>query len=208
MDSRRVLVVDDHRVVADLVAATLDGEPDLECVGVAHDGPRAVELAAATRPDVVLLDVQLPTDDGISVLARLREQDPQVRVILLTAHPRPDLERRALEQGASGFLAKDGRLTAVLEAVRSATPARPARDADLLRRRRSAQVHALTPREQEVLALLGDGYDARTIAARLGLSIHTVRDHVRALLAKLGARTQLEAVATASREGLIRVGGR
>ncbi|GAA2230904.1 response regulator transcription factor [Promicromonospora sukumoe] len=208
-DRRRVLVVDDHRVVADLIAAAVDAAPDLECVGVADDAPRALALAEATRPDVVLLDVQLPTADGIAVLGQLRLLDPTARVILLTAHPRPDLERAALQAGASGFLAKHGRLSQVLDAVRHASPTRPARDPDLHRHSgAAADRRRLTPRELEVLAMLGDGLDARAIATGLGLSIHTARDHIKALLAKLDARTQLEAVATARREDLIRVGGR
>ncbi|WP_265520733.1 response regulator [Oerskovia flava] len=206
---RRVLVVDDHRILTDLIAAALDAEDDLECVGVADDRERALALAATLHPDTVVLDVQLPGDDGLEVLRALREADPDVRVVMLTAHPRPDLERAALEHGACGFLAKDGRLTALLEAVRSASPARPARDPGLVRR--SATAHEtwhLTPRELEVLTLLGEGADVRTIAVRLGLSVHTVRDHVKAVLAKLGVRSQLEAVTAAHGAGIIRVGGR
>lgn len=206
--SHRVLVVDDHRVLADLVAGALDAESDLSCVGVADDAPRALAMAAATRPDVILLDVQLPSADGVALVAELRELLPQARVILLTGHPRHDLERRALESGAAGFLGKDGRLADLLHAVRTASPQRPARDPRLAARTAHGDGGwSLTPRELEVLGMLGDGLDVRAISTDLGLSTYTVRDHVKALLAKLGARSQLEAVATAGREGLIRVGG-
>lgn len=206
---RRVLVVDDHRVLADLVAEALDATPDLECVGVVDDAPRALVVARATRPDTVLLDVHLPSGDGLTLLEELRELLPGVRVLLLTGHPRHDLERRALCGGAVGVLGKDGRLSDLLEALRHASVDRPARDPRL-----SARVHlahegwALTPRELEVLAMLGDGLGVRVIADALELSHYTVRDYVKAILAKLGVRSQLEAVAAASRSGLISVSGR
>ncbi|WP_420115173.1 response regulator [Pseudactinotalea sp.] len=203
---RRVLVVDDHRVVADLLAGALDGAPDLECVGVAADGPEALERAALTRPDVVLLDVRLPSVDGLALLRSLRAAHSDLRVNMLTGHPRPDLEREALAAGASGFLAKDGRLAHVLDAVRTASPARPARDPGLTSRAATAR-EQLTRREHEVLSVLAEGVDVRGIAGRLGLSIHTTRDHVKAVLAKLEVRSQLGAVAAATRLGMVRAGG-
>lgn len=207
--TRRVLVVDDHRVLADLVAQALDAADDLECVGVADDGPRALSIARATRPDTVLLDVQLPSGDGLALLDELRELLPGVRVLLLTGHPRRDLQRRALDAGAVGFLGKDGRLSDLLDAVRHASVDRPARDPRLTARlSRADEDWQLTPRELEVLGLLGAGQDVGAIATTLGLSPFTVRDYVKAILAKLGVRSQLEAVAAASRSGLISVGGR
>lgn len=207
--TRRVLVVDDHRILADLVAGALDAASDLECVGVAEDGPRALTIARATRPDTVLLDVQLPSSDGVALVDELHDLLPGVRVILLTGHPRPDLERRALAAGAVGFLGKDGRLTELLDAVRHASPTRPARDPRLAARAELAdQAWTLTPRELEVLGLLGEGFDVAAIATSLELSTYTVRDYVKAVLAKLGVRSQLEAVTAAGRAGLISVGGR
>lgn len=206
---RRILVVDHHRVLTDLIAWALDAEPDLACVGVADDAPRALALAAVTRPDTVLLEVQLPSADGITVLARLRETTPELRVIVLTAHPRRDLERAALAAGAVGYLGKDGLLVDLLEAIRHASSTCPARDVRLASRSdRAADTWHLTPRELEVLGMLGDGLDVRAVSGRLGLSIHTTRGHVKAMLAKMDARSQLEAVATAGRAGVLRVGVR
>lgn len=205
----RVLVVDDHTVLADLMANAIDSEHDVECVGVAGDLSTAAELAAALDPDTVLLDACLPSGDGIDLIPQLRDIRPDVRVILLTAQPRPDRARAAFAHGAVGYLGKDARLADVLLAVRHASADRPARDPRLSVRCASpASRWMLSPREQEVLEHLASGKHVQDIALQLGLSIHTTRDYVKALLKKMGARSQLEAVTLAAREGLVQVGRR
>jgi DNA-binding NarL/FixJ family response regulator len=204
---RRVLVVDDHVVVSELIAKAVTAEPDLECVGVADDVGSALAKAAALRPDTVLLDAQLPSGDGVELVTTLREILPELRVLLLTARPRADRERAAFEAGAVGYLGKDGRLSDLLAALRNASPAEPARDPQLARRGGEMSARGLSRRETEVLELLAEGHHVQDIARALGLSPFTARDHVKALLAKLGARSQLEAVAIAARDGLVRVGG-
>lgn len=204
---REVLVVDDHRVLADLIAGTIDGESDMVCAGVAEDTTSAMAQAAAVRPDTVLLDAMLPSGDGVDLLPQLREIRHDVRAIVLTGHPRPDRAREAFARGAVGYLGKDARLEEVLEAIRHASVEGPACDARLEARATSVSARwRLSPREHEVLVLLAEGKHVGDIAAQLGLSMHTARDYVKTLLRKTGARSQLEAVTLAAHEGVVRVG--
>ncbi|MEZ5086743.1 MAG: response regulator transcription factor [Tessaracoccus sp.] len=175
-------------------------------MAIAADIDKALSLAASTRPDTIIMDAQLPSGDGVEVLPRLREALPEVRIIVLTARPRPDRERVAFEAGAVGYLGKDVPLAELLEAVRKATADNPARDPRMIERAAAAAPRALSPREREVLCLLAEGRYVQEIAVQLGLSIYTTRDYVKTILAKLGASSQLEAVALAAREGLVRVG--
>ncbi|HMR47661.1 MAG TPA: response regulator transcription factor [Arachnia sp.] len=204
--TRRVLVVDDHLVLAELIAQTIDASPDGECVAIAADIDAALSLAGSTRPDTIIMDAQLPSGDGVAALPGLRDSLPEARVIVLTGRPRPDRERAAFEAGAVGYLGKDAPLETLMDAVRNATRSAPARDPRLRERAAAAAAKALSPREREVLALLAEGRYVQEIAGELGLSVHTTRDYVKTILAKLGAGSQLEAVAMAAREGLVRVG--
>ena len=215
MERTRVLVVDDHRTFAELLARALDAESDLECVGHAQDSGEALAAVERLRPDVVLMDVHLPDRDGISTTAELVCEHPDLKVLILTAHASlADIERAA-SAGASGFLAKDGSLFEVLDGLRTASSGSLILPDGLLARlsavgegdRTMLRQWNLTPRELEVLALLGDGRDPRGIAKELGVSLNTCRGYVKAILAKLGVHSQLEAVVLATRAGLIRLGG-
>jgi DNA-binding NarL/FixJ family response regulator len=207
----RVLVVDDHRTFAELLSRAVDAEPDMECIGHAHDASEALSVVALLAPDVVLMDIHLPDRDGISTTAQLVEAYPDLKVLILTAHASlADIERAA-SAGASGFLAKDGTLSDVLDGLRTARRGSLIIPDGLLARlsglRESddmIQQWSLTPRELEVLRLLGLGRDPRAIAKELGLSVHTCRDHVKRVLLKLGVHSQLEAVVVATQAGLFR----
>ncbi|MET0422697.1 MAG: response regulator transcription factor [Actinoplanes sp.] len=196
----KVLLVDDHRVFAESLALAIEAQPGLTCAGVATTVREALARAAAVAHDVAVVDLDLPDGSGLDLVAPLRAYG---QVVILTAHPRADLADRALAEGASGFLAKDAGLVEIISAVRSATPDRPAVTPNLRR-----TTVALTDREYDVLRELGRGLDATRLAARLGISVYTARDHIKALMAKLDARTQLDAVVTASRLGLISPGSR
>jgi DNA-binding NarL/FixJ family response regulator len=203
-----VLVVDAHQTFAELLGVALGGQPDLRYVGHARTGAEAVRLATELRPDVVLLDPELSDADGIAIAELLRHRLPDTRVVILTASNEPSLVGRATAAGASGFLTKDGALGDVLNAVHTAHGGGMTVSTDILARllRSTAPVTpggGLTAREHEVLVLMAAGHDARAIARRLGISVHTCRGHVKAVLAKLGAHSQLEAVAVATRRGLI-----
>ncbi|MCR4512400.1 response regulator transcription factor [Aeromicrobium sp. 50.2.37] len=196
----RVLVVDDHQVFADLVSVALESDPTMRCVGSAATVEDARRLAAELRPDLALVDVRLPDGDGLDLAAELLAARPELRVVVLTAYPRADLVERARAVGVAALLAKELSLTELLAALRDARP-----DAPVLVELQEPQ-HGLTRRELEVLELLGEGSDVRAIARTLGISPHTTRDHVKNVLAKLGARTQLDAVVMAARSGILRIG--
>ncbi|MFW5471484.1 response regulator [Knoellia sp. CPCC 206435] len=208
----RILVVDDHRTFAELLSRALDAESDLECVGHAQDSAEALSEVARLRPDVVLMDVHLPDRDGISTTAELVAAHPEIKILILTAYASVADIQRAGAAGASGFLAKDGSLSDVLDALRTARSGSLILPEGLLARLSAFGEHDqtirqwhLTPREMEVLRLLGLGRDPRRIAKELDVSVHTCRDHVKRVLTKLGVHSQLEAVVLATRNGLIRL---
>jgi DNA-binding NarL/FixJ family response regulator len=205
-----VLVVDGHQTFVDVLGEALRGQPDLSYVGHARTGQEALHLVAELRPDVVLLDPELSDTDGIAVAELMRHRWPDTRVVVLTASNEAALVGRATAAGAAGFLTKNGPLGDVLNAVHTAHGGGMTVSTDILARllRSTAPVvgprpGGLTAREHEVLELMAAGLDPRAIARRLGISVHTCRGHVKALLAKLGVHSQLEAVAAARQRGLI-----
>jgi DNA-binding NarL/FixJ family response regulator len=206
-----VLVVDDHSTFAELLALALDAEPDLRCVGVAVDRASAIEATKERAPDIAVVDLLLGREDGISLAAELSSLHPGLRVVILTAHADQVVMRRASAAGVCGLLAKNGSLGDLLNTLRSARPGGFIVDPHLLQRLVSTRDQApvdlptLTPREQEVLELLADGQDARTAARSMGISLHTCRSYIKNVLAKLDAHSQLEAVATATRVGIVHV---
>ncbi|MBX3094515.1 MAG: response regulator transcription factor [Cryobacterium sp.] len=187
-----VLVVDDHRTFAELMRLGLDAQADFHCAAIAYGVGHALRVAAAVPYRAAIVDLGLPDGDGADLVGELRRLTPEARVVVLTAHPRSDVARRALSAGAHRVLPKRGRLDEVFDALRHV-------GTDIV----PAAKSLLTPRETAVVALLADGMDVQGIAARLELSPYTVRDHVKSVLAKLGARTQLEAVVIAAREGIV-----
>lgn len=197
---QRVLVVDDHRVFSDLLMLALDADPGFSCVPPADSVAQGRQVVAAEDFDVAVIDVQLGDGDGFVLAEEILATRPEVRVVMLTAYPRPDLVQRAVSIGASGLLAKDGSLADLVEGLRSASPARPVL-VDL-----PGPDHDLTVRELEVLTLLAGAADVRAIAKTLGISPHTARDHVKSVLAKLGASSQLDAVVEAARRGIVAIG--
>ena len=206
----RVLIVDDHEVLASSLAKTLDIEPDLRSVGVAGSLKQAAELIRTSAPDVLLLDHRLPDGDGVAAIGRLRELRPSMAVIVLTASPSEHLMVAAVEAGVSGFLSKTRSLAEVTSAVRAAAVGEAVISPEMLARLLprlggTGQVGAatLTEREREILGLIAQGLSNAAIAERLFVSVNTVRNHVANLLAKLGARSKLEALSIAIRDGLL-----
>jgi DNA-binding NarL/FixJ family response regulator len=203
VEKTAVLVLDDHRVFTDLFEVTLSLQPDLACVAVAHTAAEGLVRAAATAFAVAVVDLHLPDAGGLDVIPRLLAVAPHARIVVLTGHPRADLADRALAAGAVGFLGKDAPLARILAAIRHARPGAPVVEVPP----RPARVE-LTHRELDVLRELGQGRDAARAATSLGISLHTARGHIKAVMAKLGAHSQLEAVVSAERLGLISVGSR
>jgi DNA-binding NarL/FixJ family response regulator len=208
---QNIVVVDDHKVFAELLAMALSREPDFACVGHAQNVDEGMALVESVRPDLVIMDVQLGDGDGIAATAELTERFPDLRVVVLTAHVDQRLLQRAAAANACALLPKDGDLPDMLAALRTARRGGFAVHPQLLRRLVGrAEVPAprrppLTQREQEVLQMLAAGLEARMIAQEIGISLNTCRGYVKSLLAKLGAHSQLEAVAIAMRHGLIHV---
>lgn len=208
---QRVVVVDDHRTFTDLLVIALAGLPDIACVGQAHDAATAHRVVDELEPDLVIMDVELGPDDGIALSAQLLARHDQLRIVILTAHASRALVTRAADAGVCALLPKVGSLPNVLHALRTARRGSFVVDQSLLQtliirgedEGASCRHAPLSDRESEVLALLAEGVDARSAAHRLDISIHTFRGHVRHVLTKLDAHSQLEAVAIAKREGLL-----
>jgi DNA-binding NarL/FixJ family response regulator len=203
-----ILVVDDHRTFAELLTGALGQEPDLRGVGVAGDVESSIRLCAALRPDVVVMDYHLSGGNGVAAAARILAQLPGTRIVMLTGDPAQHVLEAAAAAGICAFLPKDGSLATLLETIRSARCGTMAVHPSLLAAagpepRRGASVPALTQRELEVLRLMAQGHSVGTNARLLSISPNTCRGYVKAILAKLGAHSQLEAVAAASRLGLL-----
>ena len=206
----RVLIVDDHEVLASSLAMVLDAEPDITTAGVATTLEQAQALVSTSDPDVVLLDHRMPDGDGVAVIPQLRAARPSLGIVVLTASSADHVLIAAIEAGASGFLSKTRSLDEVTAAVRAAAAGEsvisPELLARLLPRFGRGKTHSadeLTEREREVLALVAEGLPNAAIAERLVVSVHTVRNHIASLSAKLGAHSKLEALSIAVRQGLL-----
>ena len=217
----RVLVAEDQALLRASLAALLDAEDDLEIVGQAADGARAVALAAGLRPDVVVMDIRMPGLTGIEATARICA-DPALagtRVLVLTMFEIEEYVLGALRAGASGFLLKDADPQAVVDAVRTVHEGQSLLSPQVLSRlvarmpraasavasgsTRADAVEALTPRQREVLLLIAQGLSNSEIEAELGITRATCRSHITALLARLGARDRAQLVIAAYESGLI-----
>jgi DNA-binding NarL/FixJ family response regulator len=205
-----VLVVDDHQMFADSLAQALRSEPDLLVVGQATSIAQARALVRSAAPDVVLLDHRLPDGDGVGAIADLYRLRSSVKVVVLTASTSDRVLLAAMEAGAAGFIAKTQRLDDVLAGVRAAAVGESVVSAKLLsrllprlQRRDGGGGTQLTAREREILDLLARGLSNAEIADELTISVHTVRNHVANLSAKLGAHSKLEVLAIAVRDGLV-----
>ncbi len=194
----RVLVVDDHEVVRRGVVDVVDADPALSVVAEAGTVLDAVRRAAAVRPDVAVVDLKLPDGTGIEVVRRLREDQPEVRCVVLTSFDDDEAFAAALDAGASAFVLKTVRGTEIAEIVKQVASGRNFLDERSLSRRKaqhSDPTDSLTPTEKKVLELIGDGLSNREIGDHLGLAEKTVKNHVTGLLAKMGFRRRTQAAA-------------
>ncbi|MER5840956.1 response regulator transcription factor [Streptomyces prasinus] len=195
-----VLVVEDHAVVRSGLTALLSGEMGIQVVGQAADGETALVEAARLRPDVALLDIDLPGMDGIAVAAVLARRLPECRALMLTALNRPGHLGRAVAAGASGYLLKNATPAETADAIRRVAAGGRVID-PRMRGGRAEEVSPLTEREAEVLRLASSGAHAREIAADLFLSVGTVRNRLSSAVGKLHARTLVDALRIAEHHG-------
>ncbi|MFI6463069.1 response regulator [Streptomyces sp. NPDC050538] len=210
-DPIRVFLLDDHEVVRRGLSDLLDAEEDISVVGDAENVEHALVRAPAVRPHVAVLDVRLPDGDGITVCRELRDQMPELAVLMLTSFDDEDALLDAIMAGASGYVLKQIKGSDLVSAVRTVASGQsmldPATTARLMRSLRAEPAQApemapelasLSPREREILALIGDGLTNREIGKRLYLSEKTVKNHISRLLAKLGVQRRVQAAVLAS----------
>jgi DNA-binding NarL/FixJ family response regulator len=215
----RVLVADDEAIVRDGLRAIVELEPDLEVVAEAADGAEAVELARRHEPDVALVDIRMPNVDGLEATRRLVSLTVAPRVIVLTTFDHNEYVYEAMRAGASAFLLKDVRRGQLTDAIRKVmdgdTLVAPAITRRLIeefctrpsaRDARAKELADLTPRELEVLTLVGRGLSNAEIAASLVVAETTVKTHVARILGKLGLRDRAQAVVVAYETGVVRPG--
>jgi NarL family two-component system response regulator LiaR len=205
----RVLVVDDHAVVREGLRTFLELQDGLEVAGEAADGEEAIELAERLRPDVVLMDLVMPEVDGLGAMRAIRDRVPSARVIVLTSFADDDRLLPALRAGAAGYLLKNAQPHELARAVRAAHAGEALLDPFVAARLVEAlggeqePLDRLTPREREVLELIGRGLPNKLIARELELSEKTVKTHVGHVLAKLGVSDRTQAALVAVRAGLV-----
>lgn len=203
----RLLIVDDHPLVREGLMTMLGSQDDFEVVGAAVDGADALRQAALCRPDVVLMDLRMPGQDGVSATAELRRTLPEIRVLVLTTYDSDADILRAIEAGAVGYLLKDVPHEELFAAIRGVARGErrlaSAVAERLMHRSVSPSLEALTPREQEVLELVGEGLSNKRVAAHLGVSDQTVKAHLLRVFDKLGVDSRTAAVLAAQRRGLL-----
>lgn len=199
--SIRVLLAEDQGMMRGALALLLGLEPDIEVVAQVGTGDAIVDAALVHRPDVALLDIELPGMSGLDAAAVLREEAPGCRVLILTTFGRPGYLRRAMEAGAAGFLVKDGPVEELAEAIRRVLAGETVVDPALAAAALSAGPNPLTARECDVLKASAEGVTVADIAARLHLSESTVRNYLSAAIGKTGTRNRTEALREARRQG-------
>ncbi len=183
------------------LALLLGMEPDIEVVAQVGTGDEIVDAALLHRPDVALLDIELPGISGLEVAAALRDEAPDCRVLILTTFGRPGCLRRAMEAGAAGFLVKDGPVEELAAAIRKVLTGETVVDPALAAAALGAGPNPLTARERDVLKASVDGATVADIAGRLHLSESTVRNHLSSTIGKTATRNRMEAMREARRQG-------
>jgi len=208
----RVVLVDDHAMVRAGLQQLLDGDPQIQVVGTAADGEAAVAVVQAERPDVVLMDLQMPGTDGVSATRQIGEVAPAVKVVIVTSFSDRERIVGALDAGAIGYLLKDAEpeeiLAGVQAAARGESPLHPRAARELLAsrvdpgHRRDTEGVDLTPREVEVLVLVREGLANKQVARRLGISERTVKAHLTSCFQRIGVADRTQAALWAERHGV------
>ncbi|HBY92671.1 MAG: response regulator transcription factor [Ardenticatenaceae bacterium] len=218
MTCARILLADDHDLFREGLTSLINAQPELSVVGQAEDGLAALSLAHELRPDLIVMDIQMPVCDGLEATRLIRAEWPEARIVILTVHDEDEKLFEAIKAGATGYLLKNTKSADFLQGVRRALageaalpPKLAARLIDEFARLASRPAPSLTPpdppdltpREREVLALIATGATNKEIAAQLSLSLHTVKCHVRSILSKLQAANRRQVARLAVRAGWV-----
>ncbi|WP_433394008.1 response regulator transcription factor [Micromonospora sp. KLBMP9576] len=196
-----MLLAEDMHMVRDALVALLNLEPDIDVVAAVASGTEILPMAQRFRPDVAVIDIDLPGKDGLSAIADIQAHLPEIRTLVLTALGRPGTLRRALSAKATGFLLKDAPTEQLVEAIRSVAAGRRVVDSQLAMSAWDSADCPLTARETEVLRLTAEGFQAVDIAARMFLSVGTVRNYLTTIVNKLAARNRVDAIRVAREAG-------
>jgi DNA-binding NarL/FixJ family response regulator len=205
----RVLVVDDHPIVRQGLVGVLSDESDLEVVGEAASGREAIALVSRLRPDVVLLDLEMPELDGVEAIPMLKSANPSVEILVFTAYDTDERVLGAIRGGARGYLLKGASADEIARGIRSVVAGgsylEPRVASKLVAEVNAPRRNAVTlsAREHEVLRLVADGLPTKQIATSLSISERTVKFHVNSIFHKLGAENRAQAVAVAAQRGLL-----
>jgi len=197
----RVLLAEDQEMIREALAALLSFEDDIEVVAQVGRGDEVTPAALASKPDVALLDIEMPGMDGLTAAAALSQASPGTKIVILTTFGRPGYLRRAMEAGASGFVVKDSPADRLARTIRQVLSGHRVIDPELAAAALSEGASPLTPRERDVLAASQDGATIAEIAAALYLSEGTVRNYLSACIQKTGARNRTEALRVAEERG-------
>ncbi len=211
MNPTRILIVDDHKIIRDGLRLLVEREPDLCVIGEADNGRDACEMVRSTVPHVLLMDVGMPEMNGMEATRRIHEEFPAIRILALTMHADRQYLQEMLRAGAAGYLLKDCASEELVKAIRivldgqtylSPQVAGTIVDDWVRHEPGPPMLASLTPREREVLQMIAEGYIARAIGARIGVSTKTVETHRKHIMTKLGARSVAELTRIAIREGV------
>lgn len=200
----RILIADDHFLVRMGLVALVNMEADMEVIGEAGTGTKAVEIFEKMKPDLALMDLRMPEKDGIQATVEIRDKFPKARILMLTTYDGDDEIHRALQAGAQGYVLKNSTRESLIPALRTVAGGGQWIPKDIANRLDSRKTfEELTPREVEVLQKLARGLANKEIADTLGISEHTVKGHLKNILAKLRVADRTEAVTTAILRGII-----
>lgn len=208
----KILIADDHLIIRQGLRLILETESDFEFAGEASDGSEALNLCKKLKPDVVLMDLRMPNMDGLTAIEKLRVEQPEIAVVILTTFNEDELLFRGLQAGARGYLLKDTDRTTLFNTIRAAargeTLLKPEIMARLLSQKSAAKMEStepvnLTDRELEVLASVARGERSKEIASHLGIAERTVKAHLASIYNKLGVDSRAAAIAVAAEKGLL-----
>lgn len=209
----KLLIADDHLIIRQGLRLILETEPDFELVGEASDGAETLSLCKKLKPDVVLMDLRMPNMDGLTAIEKLRAEQPNIAVVILTTFNEDDLMFRGLQAGARGYLLKDTDRATLFDTIRAAARGETLLKPEVMRRvlsqatapkATSSDLTNLTDRELEVLDAVARGERSKEIAIQLGISERTVKAHLASIYSKLGVDSRAAAIAVAAQRGLLK----